>query len=139
MLDYKLTLYKISLKVTMATLKLTEQNFMETIDKNDMDIVDYWGQWCPSCRNFAPVFESVSEKYPEIVFAKLNTEEEQGLASHFQIRSIPTLMIFREQIIIFNQAGSLPAHHLEEVIQKAQALDMDLVREEIAKQPREQA
>ena len=139
MLDYKLTLYKISLKVTMASLKLTEQNFMETIEKNDMVIVDFWAQWCPPCRNFAPVFESVSEKYPEIVFAKLNTEEEQGLASHFQIRSIPTLMIFREQIIIFNQAGSLPAHHLEEVIQKAQALDMDLVREEIAKQPREQA
>jgi thioredoxin len=122
----------------MATLKLTEQNFTETIEANDMVIVDFWAQWCPPCRNFAPVFESVSEKYPDIVFAKLNTEEEQGLASHFQIRSIPTLMIFRGQIIIFNQAGSLPAHHLEDVIQKALALDMNLVREEIAKQPREQ-
>jgi thioredoxin len=121
----------------MATLKLTEQNFMETVEKNDMVVIDFWAQWCPPCRNFAPVFESVSEKYPNIVFAKLNTEEEQGLASHFQIRSIPTLMIFREQIIIFNQAGSLPAHHLEDVIHKAQALDMDQVREEIAKQPRE--
>ncbi len=118
----------------MATVTLTKANFEQTIADNDLLIVDFWAPWCGPCRSFAPIFESASEKYPEIVFAKVNTEEERDLAGSFQIRSIPTLMIFREQIIIFSQAGSLPAEGLEEVIGKAKALDMDVVRQEIVKQ-----
>jgi len=118
----------------MATTKLTEQNFASAIQDHDIVIVDFWASWCAPCRSFAPIFESVSENHPDIVFGKINTEEEQGLAHHFQIRSIPTLMIFREQIIIFSQAGSLPTAMLEDIIEKAKVLDMNLVREEIAKQ-----
>ena len=123
----------------MATIELTESNFEKTITSNDIVIVDFWAPWCAPCRNFAPVYESTSEKYPEIVFAKVNTEEERGLAGNFQIRSIPTLMIFREQIVIFSQPGSLPAAALEDIIGKVKALDMDMVRKEVAKQAAEQA
>ncbi len=116
----------------MATVQLTKENFSEIIDKNDFVFVDFWAEWCGPCKNFAPIYEAVSEKHPDIVFAKVNTEEEQELAMHFQIRSIPTLMIFREQIIIFSQPGMLPESALEELIQKARDLDMDKVREQIA-------
>ena len=118
----------------MATIKLTQANFEDTITSNDIVIVDFWASWCGPCRSFAPIFESTSEKYPDIVFAKVNTDEERDLGSHFQIRSIPTLMIFREKVIIYSQAGSLQASALEEVITKAQELDMETVRQEIAKQ-----
>lgn len=116
----------------MATIELTEANFEKTITDNDIVLVDFWAPWCAPCRSFAPTYESVSEKYPDVVFAKVNTEEQQALGGHFQIRSIPTLMIFREQIIIFSQAGSLPASALEDVIGKAKELDMEMVRKEIA-------
>lgn len=116
----------------MATIELTEANFEKTITDNNIVIVDFWAPWCAPCRNFAPVYESISEKHPEVVFAKVNTEEERALGGQFQIRSIPTLMIFREQIIIFSQAGSLPANAFEEVIGKAKELDMEMVRKEIA-------
>jgi len=116
----------------VATVQLTKENFSEIIDKNDFVFVDFWAEWCGPCKNFAPIYEAVSEKHPDIVFAKVNTEEEQELAMHFQIRSIPTLMIFREQIIIFSQPGMLPESALEELIQKARDLDMDKVREQIA-------
>ena len=99
-----------------------------------MVIVDFWAPWCGPCRSFAPAYEAASEKYPDVVFAKVNTEEQQALAGHFQIRSIPTLMIFREKIIIFAQPGALPPAALEQVIVKAKALDMDEVRREIAKE-----
>lgn len=118
----------------MATIDLTTAEFEKTVTENDIVLVDFWASWCGPCKMFAPIYEAASEKYPDIVFAKVNTEEEQALAGHFQVRSIPTLMIFREQIIIFSQAGALPASQLEEVISKAQELDMNAVREEIAKQ-----
>lgn len=122
----------------MATIELTAQNFEQTITQNDMVVIDFWAPWCGPCRNFAPIYERVSEKYPQVVFAKINTEVEQELSNHFNIRSIPTLMIFREQIILFMQAGSLPASALEEILNKAQALDMSVVREEVAKQQAKQ-
>jgi thioredoxin 1 len=116
----------------VATVKLTQENFNETIENNDIVIVDFWAPWCGPCRNFAPIFEASSEKHSNIVFAKINTDEERDLGTQFQIRSIPTLMIFKEQVIIFSQAGSLPEAALEEVIEKAQELDMDVVRQQIA-------
>lgn len=118
----------------MATVELTAQNFHQVVQDSDMVIVDFWATWCAPCRNFAPIYEKVSQNHPDVVFGKVNTEEEQQLAYQFNIRSIPTLMIFREQIIIFSQAGSLPAPHLEDVINKAKGLNMEDVRAEIAKQ-----
>lgn len=97
-----------------------------------MVIVDFWAPWCGPCRSFAPAYEAASEKHPDVVFAKVNTEEQQALAGYFQIRSIPTLMIFREKIIIFAQPGALPASTLEQIIEKAKSLDMNEVRKEIA-------
>ena len=119
----------------MATVELTRENFKDTIDNNGLVLVDFWAEWCGPCRMFAPVYEDVSERYPDAVFGKVNTEMQRELAQMFGIRSIPTLMIFRDQIIIFSQpAGALPSSALEDVVQKAQALDMDMVREQIAKQ-----
>ncbi len=121
----------------MATIDITAQNFEETIEKNDIVIVDFWAEWCGPCKSFAPIYEEVSEKYEDIVFAKINTEEEQELAGHFQIRSIPTLMIFREQVVLFSQPGMLNAQQLEEVIGKVKEIDMAKVHEEIAAQDKE--
>jgi thioredoxin len=118
----------------MATVELSKENFENTINDNNLVLVDFWAAWCGPCRNFAPVYERASEKHPDVAFGKVNTEEQRELAQTFQIRSIPTLMIFREQIIIFSQAGSLPEQALTEIIEKAKNLDMDLVRAEIAKQ-----
>ena len=122
----------------MATIKLTSENFKDTVDNSGIVLLDFWAEWCGPCKMFAPIFEEVSEKHPDIVFGKVNTEEEQQLAAMFQIRSIPTLMIFRDQIVIFSQPGMLPGSALEEIIQKARELDMDMVREEIAKQQAQQ-
>lgn len=118
----------------MAVTELTDENFEETVTSNDFVIVDYWAPWCGPCRSFAPTYEKVSEEHPDIVFAKVNTENEQGIASHFQIRSIPTLMIFREKVIIFSQAGALPESGLKELIQRASELDMEEVHSQIAKE-----
>ena len=118
----------------MAIVELTRDNFRQTIDENDVVLVDFWAEWCGPCRMFAPIFEDVSARNPDLVFGKVNTEMERELAQMFGIRSIPTLMIFREQIIIYSQPGALPASALEDLVQKARALDMNMVREQVAKQ-----
>ena len=115
----------------MAVVELTKQNFEDTVTNNAFVIVDFWAPWCGPCRSFAPTFESVSEEHQNIVFAKVNTEEEQEIAAHFGIRSIPTLMIFRDKIIIFSQPGALPESAFKELIGKASELDMDEVRKQI--------
>ena len=116
----------------MATRNVTQTDFSDLIHQNPFVMVDFWAPWCGPCRAFAPIYEQVSEQHPDVVFAKVNTEEEQALAGAFQVRSIPTLMIFREQILIYSQPGSLPASALEELLGKAKALDMEEVRNEIA-------
>jgi thioredoxin 1 len=118
----------------MATLELTKDNFEEVVTKNDMVLVDFWAPWCGPCKGFAPIYEAASEQYKDVVFAKVNTDEEQELAGHFAIRSIPTIMLFREQVLLFSQPGSLPAAGLESVIAQARALDMEEVRKEIAEE-----
>lgn len=118
----------------MATMEMTAQDFEETITTNDIVVIDFWAPWCGPCRSFAPIFEKVSDNHTDIVFAKVNTEEEQELAGHFQIRSIPTLMIFREQVILFAEAGMLSEPQLEQVIAKVRELDMAKVQADIAAQ-----
>jgi len=118
----------------VATIELNKENFKETIENNDFVIVDFWAPWCGPCQGFLPVYEELSEKYPNIVFAKVNTEDEQELAAGFQIRSIPTLMMFREQVILYSEAGALQKQQLEELIEKASGLDMAEVHKQMAEE-----
>ena len=115
----------------MPTLEITKDNFEATV-KDGIVLVDWWAAWCGPCRAFAPVFEAASDKHPDVVFGKIDTEAQRELAGGFQIRSIPTLMVFREGILIFAQAGSLPGAALDEIVGKVKALDMDDVRRQIA-------
>jgi thioredoxin len=123
----------------MATVEVTAENFESIITGNNIVLVDFWAPWCGPCRSFAPVYEQMSEQHTDVVFAKVNTEEQHALAAHFQIRSIPTLMLFREQIILFAQPGALPGQALEQILAKAKTLDMDAVRRDIAEQEKASA
>lgn len=116
----------------MATTELTEQTFAETVSGNDIVLIDFWASWCGPCRTFAPVYENVSETNPDIVFAKVDTEAEQGLAGYFQISSIPTLMAIRDGVVLYSQAGALPKPALENLVQAVRDVDMEDVRKQIA-------
>ncbi len=118
----------------MALENLTKENFDEKISSSNIVVIDFWAPWCGPCRQFAPIFEKVAGEYPDILFGKVNTEEEQEIAGHFQIQSIPTTVILRENIAIFRQPGLLPEEGLKDVIRQVQELDMDDVRRQIAEQ-----
>jgi thioredoxin len=119
------------------TVELTNDNLNEIIDNNPIVIVDFWAEWCGPCKSFGPTFEAAAEANDDVVFAKVNTEEQQELGGMFQIRSIPTLMVFKEQVVVFSQAGALPASALDELITNAKELDMDMVRKQIAEKEKE--
>jgi thioredoxin 1 len=118
----------------MSTVALTEDNFEQTVTGTGITLVDWWASWCGPCRMFSPVFESASEEHADITFGKIDTEDQQGLAAAAQITSIPTLMAFRDGVLVFSQAGALPAASLEKLIQAVRDLDMNQVRSEISAQ-----
>jgi thioredoxin 1 len=123
----------------MATRELTTENFEEVVADNDLVFIDFWAAWCGPCRSFAPTYEKVSVLYPDAVFAKVDTEAQQALAASFNIMSIPTLMIIREKVVIFSQAGALPESALVDLVEKASALDMQEIHRQVAEEQAAQA
>lgn len=123
----------------MATVEITKDNIGPSIEKEGMLILDFWASWCGPCRNFAPTFEAASEKHSDVVFGKVDTEDQQELAGYFGIRSIPTLMVFRDQVLLYRDAGALPPAALEDLITQIKALDMDEIRRKIAEKEAEKA
>jgi thioredoxin 1 len=113
---------------------MTQENFEETVTSNDIVLIDFWAAWCGPCRSFAPTYEKVAEQYPDIVFAKVDTEAERGLAASFNIMSIPTLMVIRENVVVFSQAGALPEHALRELVENVRELGMPEVHRQIHEQ-----
>jgi thioredoxin 1 len=118
----------------LSTVNLVKQTFNETVADNDIVLIDFWAEWCGPCRTFGPVFEKVSSDFPDVVFAKVDTEDQQALAASFNITSIPTLMAIRDKVVLFSQAGALPEAHLRDLVQKVRDLDMDDVKAQIAQQ-----
>jgi thioredoxin 1 len=118
----------------MAVTQLTQQNIEDTINNNDIVVIDFWAPWCGPCQTFKPIFEEASKRHSDVAFAACNTEEQAELATMFQIRSIPTLVVFREGVGIFGQPGMLPAEALDELMDKVRELDMEEVRAEVEKQ-----
>jgi len=122
----------------MATVTLTTQNFQENVEKPGILVIDWWATWCGPCRAFAPIYEKASDKYEDVVFGKIDTDAEQELAATFEIRSIPTLMVFRDQVLVFARPGMIPGAALEDLVEKVKALDMDEVHRKLAEQEAEQ-
>ncbi|AKQ70798.1 Thioredoxin [Myxococcus hansupus] len=116
----------------MAAVEITKDNFKETVSKEGIVILDWWASWCGPCRAFAPIFEQTSTKHPDVVFGKIDTDAQQELSGAFEIRSIPTLMVFRDGILLFEQPGALPAAALEDLLSQVKALDMEQVKKEVA-------
>ena len=120
-----------------TTVEITKDTFQSVVSKDGVVLIDWWAPWCGPCRAFAPTYDRVAEKHPDVTFAKVNTEEEQALAGAFDVRSIPTLMILRDRVLVFSQAGALPEAALEDLLRQVRALDMDKVRAEIAEHGKE--
>lgn len=118
---------------------LTQETFKDTVEKGGLVLIDWWAPWCGPCRSFGPIYETVAAKHDDVVFAKINTEEQPELGAAFEIRSIPTLMVFRDRVLLFSQAGALPMAMLEELVEKAKSLDMEEIRKEIEAQQAQQS